>query len=339
MLKECFMTNLILTTPNPEWELRIESDASDIATGAILSMKCEDEKWRLCTYYSKLLSDVERNYDVHDKEMLSIMRVLEQWRHHLEGAKFKFEIWSDHQNLQYFMGVKKLNWRQARWALYLSRFDFEMVNKPRASMGKADALSRRPDHKEGVENDNKEVTLLKPEFFAIWVLQQGHLSINRSEQGLLARVHRSKEMDESVVKAVEELKRSPTKWLWSEEWSEEQGLILFRGKVYVPKDIQLQWEIVRLHHDLPIAGHPGQWKTLELISWNYWWPGITKFVFDWKAHVTSDTDWAMEECICRLYCWTTNVARIWCLIGCQRLRQEADACSTYYYRDKCAGIS
>jgi hypothetical protein len=148
----------------------------------------------------------------------------------------------------------------------LSRFDFEMVNKPRASMGKADALSRRPDHKEGVENNNKEVMLLKPEFFAIWALQQGHLSIDGLKEGLLARVHRSKEMDELVVKAVEELKRSPTKRLQSEEWSEEQGLILFRGKVYVPKEVQLRQEIVRLHHDLPIVGHPGQWKMLELIS-------------------------------------------------------------------------
>jgi hypothetical protein len=97
----------------------------------------------------------------------------------------------------------------------------------------------RPDHKEGVENDNKEVTMLKPEFFVICALQQGHLLIDGEEEGLLAKVRRSKDMDEWVVKAVEELKRSPTKQLQSEEWSEEQGLILFRGKVYVPKDIQL----------------------------------------------------------------------------------------------------
>jgi RNase H-like domain found in reverse transcriptase/Reverse transcriptase (RNA-dependent DNA polymerase) len=79
MLKEQFTTNLILTMPNPERELRIESDASDFATGGVLSMKCEDEKWRPCAYYSKSLSNVERNDDLHDKEMLSIMRALEQW--------------------------------------------------------------------------------------------------------------------------------------------------------------------------------------------------------------------------------------------------------------------
>ena len=63
-------------------------------------------------------------------------------------------------------------------------------------------------------------------------------------------------MDEAVVKSVEEMKRSPVKRLRSEEWSEEQGLILFRGKVYVPKDVQVRREEVRMHHDTPIAGHP-----------------------------------------------------------------------------------
>ena len=114
--------------------------------------------------------------------------MLEAWRHHLEGATHKVEIWSDHRNLQYFMGAKKLNRRQARWALYLSRFDFEMIHKPGASMEKADALSRRPDHKEGVENDNNEQTLLKPEFFAICALQQGHLLIESAEESILSKI-------------------------------------------------------------------------------------------------------------------------------------------------------
>jgi hypothetical protein len=93
--------------------------------------------------------------------MLVIIRALETWRHYLEGAKEKIEIWTDHRNLQYFMTSKKLNRRQARWALYLSRFDFELVNKPVSAMGKADALSRRPDLGEGVENNNSDVTLFR----------------------------------------------------------------------------------------------------------------------------------------------------------------------------------
>jgi len=91
----------------------------------------------------------------------------------------------------------------------------------------------------------------------------------------LTKIRKSKDLDESVVKAVEELKKSSTKQLRSEEWSEEQGLVLFRGKVYVPKDIKLRLEIIKLHHDTPVAGHSGQWKMLELVTHNYWWPGIT----------------------------------------------------------------
>lgn len=145
-------------------------------------------------------------------------------------------------------------------------------------MGKADPLSRRPDHKEGVENDNDKVTLLKPKLFSIKALQQGHVLIKGAEEELLTRVRKSKNVDEAVVKAVAGVGRSSAKRLRSEEWSEEQGLILFRGKVYVPKDDRLRSDIIKLHHDSPVVGHPGRFKTMELISHNYWWPGMTKLV-------------------------------------------------------------
>jgi len=81
----------------------------------------------------------------------------------LEGAMMKFEIWTDHKNLEYFMKAQKLNRRQARWALYLSRFNFILKHVPESRMGKADSLSRRPDWEVGVERDNKDKTLVKPE--------------------------------------------------------------------------------------------------------------------------------------------------------------------------------
>ena len=86
-----------------------------------------------------------------------------------------------------------------------------------------------------------------------------------------------------LVKAVEELKQSGTKTIRSDEWALEQGLVLYRGKVYVPKNTKLRTEIIKLHHDSPVAGHPGQWKTLELILRNYWWPGITQKVNDYVS--------------------------------------------------------
>jgi len=103
-LKKRFMTE-----PDLDKEMRVEADASDFATGGVLSMKCEDEKWRPVAYISKSLNEAERNYKIHDKEMLAIIRCLEAWRHFLEGAKGRFEIWTDYKNLEYFMKAQKLN--------------------------------------------------------------------------------------------------------------------------------------------------------------------------------------------------------------------------------------
>jgi len=89
--------------------MRVEADASDFAMGGVLLMKYEDERWRPVAYISKLLNEAEKNYEIHDKEMLAIIWYLEVWRHFLEGAKDQFEIWTDHKNLEYFMKAQKLN--------------------------------------------------------------------------------------------------------------------------------------------------------------------------------------------------------------------------------------
>jgi len=129
-------------------------DSSDFATGALLSWQSpEDNKWHPVAFLSKSLSPVEWNYEIHDKEMLAIVRVLEEWRHFVEGAEHRCEIWMDHKNLQYFMTVKKLNQRQARWSLLLVQFDFIMHHCPGKSMGKTDTLSHQSDHRTGLEDN------------------------------------------------------------------------------------------------------------------------------------------------------------------------------------------
>jgi len=77
--------------------------------------------------------------------MLAVVRCLEMWRHFLKRTTEKFEIWTDHKNLEYFIKAQKLNQRQARWALYLSRFSFILKHVLGSKIGKADSLSRRPD--------------------------------------------------------------------------------------------------------------------------------------------------------------------------------------------------
>jgi len=108
-LKKVFTTKPILVAPDLDKEMRVEADASEYATGGVLSMRCEDNKWRPVGFISKSFNEAERNYEIHDWEILAIIRSLEEWRHLLEGAQNKFKIWSDHKNLEYFMGSQKLN--------------------------------------------------------------------------------------------------------------------------------------------------------------------------------------------------------------------------------------
>jgi len=92
---------------------------------------------------------------------------LEAQKHFLEGITTKFEIWTDHKNLEYFMKVQKLNRRQARWALYLFRFDFALKHILGSKIEKVDSLSKRPDWEVGVERDNKNETLVKLEWLEV----------------------------------------------------------------------------------------------------------------------------------------------------------------------------
>jgi len=89
--------------------MRMEVDASDYATGGVLSMKCENGKWRPVAFFLKFLNEIERNYKIYNKEMLVVIRELENWWHLLEDAKYKFKIWTNHKNLEYFIKAQKLN--------------------------------------------------------------------------------------------------------------------------------------------------------------------------------------------------------------------------------------
>jgi len=214
-LKIVFMNRPLLVVPDLDKEFRVEADASNFATGGVLSIKCEDNKWRPVAYISKSLNETERNYEIHDKEILAIIRCLEAWRHFLEGTRSKFKVWTDHKNLEYFMSNQNLNWRQARWALYLSRFDFILKHILGNKMGKTDGLSRRPDWEVRVEKDNKEQMLVKKEWLEMKRIRITEVVIEGVD--LLDKVRKCEAKDDEVVKAVEEMKQAGVKMLRDEE--------------------------------------------------------------------------------------------------------------------------
>ena len=93
---------------------------------------------------------------------------------------------------------------------------------------------------------------------------------------IMDRVCSCSDRDESVMHALKELGLGAN--LWGDEWEEHEGLVLFRGKVYVPLDAQLRHDIVEAHHNTPVTGHSGRWKTTELVARNYWWPGMGRYI-------------------------------------------------------------
>ena len=107
------MREPVLAAPDLNKKMRIEVDVSDYTIGGVLSMEDEDRLQRLVAFLSKSLNKTKRNYKIYNKEMLAIIRELENWKYLLEGACSKFEIWMDHKNLEYFIKAQKLNWRQA----------------------------------------------------------------------------------------------------------------------------------------------------------------------------------------------------------------------------------
>jgi hypothetical protein len=152
-------------------------------------------------------------------------------------------------------------------------------------MGQPDALSRWADHGSG-QGDNDNLTLLALELFRIHAL--AGIRLEGDEHNILQEVWRGLKNDvqeESVAKEARELQKDKIRGtVKSAEWSGSDGLLMFCGKIYVPKDRELRHRIVEQHHDTHIAGYAGCFKTLELVSCNYWWPQMSCYISIYVKH-------------------------------------------------------
>ena len=133
-------------------------------------------------------------------------------------------------------------------------------------MGKVDGLSKRADWKVRVEKDNENQTLIKNN----WIHNMYEVVVEGPEVDLLEKIKKAKSKDEDVIKIVEEMKKVEVRKLQENEWKIKEDLVLKKRKVYMPKDEELRAEVIQLHHDIPVARHEGRWKTVELVTRNYW---------------------------------------------------------------------
>jgi len=142
-LKKAFTSASILTHWIPDAQLIVETDASDYALAAILSVVNEDNEVHPVAFHSCTFTVAELNYNTHDKELLAIFEAFKIWWHYLEGPAYPINVVTDYKNLEYFSTTKVLTRRQARWSKYLSQFNLVIRFRSGCLGTKLDALTRR----------------------------------------------------------------------------------------------------------------------------------------------------------------------------------------------------
>jgi hypothetical protein len=271
-IKTAIISKLVLVLPRDEGKFKVETDASNFGIGAILSQQ-QNGFWHPIAFMSKTLTKAERNYEIYDKELLTIIKALRTWRQYLLNAKKQFEICTDHKNLKYFQEPQKLNAQQARWYLMLQEYNFLLRHIPGKDNTKADILSRliKPD----TSNDNTEVEMFKDRILIRKIqgetmVYEGTLIDNQrikitADTTLLEDIRGCKRRESRVV---QEMEKQPKK-LW-----ENDGVIYRSRKIYVPNSQEICDHILHNHHYLPDVGHPGIHQMLELVKRTFWWPTI-----------------------------------------------------------------
>ncbi len=224
-LKKSLSETAHLRILNSTCEKVLKTNASDFAVGACL-YQIEDEQQRPIAYQSRKLSEPEKRYEVHDKELLVIVKALQDWRPYLTDTEKSIQIYTDHKNLRNFATMKQLNWWQVCWAEQLINYKFQIHYKKGNENDEADTLSRWSDHKKVkkihvkiLSEDDKEIltkglaamykvkqTLLTDEEL-IWVCHNDraseHLEVKRTEDLIWRRCNISdlrKQITEYIVR-------------------------------------------------------------------------------------------------------------------------------------------
>ena len=140
-------------------------------------------------------------------------------------------------------------------------------------------MSKQLEQESRLDRESGETTnqvMLKKKQLEIKVMEKGQLSIEGVEEEIIKKIKKSEVKDDEIIKVVEEIKKTGVKVLRNNEQQIKKKLVLKERKVYISKDESLRLEIIQLYYDIPIVEHRRQWKIVELITRNYWQPGVMK---------------------------------------------------------------
>lgn len=298
-LKEALTSAPILSYPDPEKSFILDADASNESIGAVLSQEINGQE-RVIAYWSKCLSKPERNYCVTRKELLAIVKAIENFHSYLYGRKFLLR--TDHASLTWLLNFKNSEGQIARWIQKLEEYDFEIKHRKGSLHGNADALSRRP-----CSNGCRYCTAAEKKYDKIGpVIRQIKDSVPAQIDPWGDKEVRESQLTDPDIKPILELIESSstrpswqdissyspdTKRYWAlwdslhirdgvlyRKWESEDGktskwqLVLPRSRIP---------EVLEQLHSSPTGGHFGVMKTIRKIRERFFWNKVKDDVEKW----------------------------------------------------------
>ena len=314
-LKQALSSAPVLAHPDPQRQWTVQTDASGVAIGGVLSQKQDDDTMRPVAYWSKKLSRAECNYSATERELMAIVKATEEWRVYLHGSPHPVLLRSDHKPLVYLNGKAELGMRLSRWMEALCDLTFEIGYVKGKDNAAADALSRRSDYEAGAPVA-AEPSLLKVKLtamsvdralasswrvFSRWL--DGPTEVQAATASTRAAAQQQPQLQQPAPTASAPVEtqlqvqsllvdvraaagRDPKYQVLLQGEDERDGLqrrdglVYSRsGAVYVPDDRRLKTRLLELAHDA--VGHFGREKTISRLGKHCVWVGMTSEVEDY----------------------------------------------------------
>ena len=297
-LKQAMTAAPVLAHPDSQRQWIVQTDASGLAVGGVLSQKQNDDSVRPVAYWSHKLNSAERNYSATERELMAIVKAAEHWRVYLHGSPHAVLLRSDHKPLVYLNGKAELGMRMSRWMEQLCDLTFEIGYVKGKDNAVADALSRRSDY--GVAGGvPAEPSMWKVKLLSVtggkpatssWRVQGQWMDAPRTVLAAVPSAAQPVETQlhvESLLADMRAAAGSDEKYQLMLKGDDQHdglqrrdGLVYSRsGAVYVPDDRRLRTRLLELAHDA--VGHFGRARTVERLSRHCVWTGMTSEVEDY----------------------------------------------------------
>jgi hypothetical protein len=178
---------------------------------------------------------------------------LNKWRHYLIEKRFELRI--VHNGLKYLFDQPTLNARQSRWLEFLYEYNFDIKHIKEKEKKMVDALKKR-------------------------VHELHATSISMYQANLKGRIPEAAKEDLQYMELVTKLQQGIMQQKVEYYELENDGILLYKNKIYVPNTHELKSMILKEMHNVPYFGHPGYQKTVEVVKSQFYWPGMKREIVE-----------------------------------------------------------